>query len=432
MKFRIKILALLSSTILICSQFVRSESEFYAPVVKGYEGMPYHLRATKNTNRIKLGTVITETNHMAHITGVYDGMFGVLEDNGCWAFYSVAGNKVFDAEWTRTGTEFRFGSGALLMTKGNTNELYILYKDGTTKVLGKGYNSPSNFVDGVALVNKEVDITQIIFGQKVTRKGYKWTYINTKGEDVFTNINVAKPERGDNTEMTLVSPICDGLRLFAQAGEYGDNLYGYMDKDGVIKIKPQYPHAHDFSDGLALVWSQDKGWHFITPHGNVAYEPKWPPYTQEFQLGDYHDGYMKYCPKNYSDDQTIFFDKLGNKVYECEYATSFYGGYAWTYYSYDYDKNKIINQHFEKYDSQIPMRLPLPNFYRDYGVAHYGQDMNDQGILPSGRILLEGIATESRFYSFTPEGYALAVIKEDGEAHFGFINKHGEFLVLFL
>ena len=32
--------------------------------------------------------------------------------------------------------------------------------------------------------------------------------------------------------------------------------YGYIDKNGKVKIKPQFDYAHDFSDGRALVGKQ--------------------------------------------------------------------------------------------------------------------------------------------------------------------------------
>ena len=92
MNFRIQILTLLSSSLLICNLIADAENKFYAPVPKGYEEMPYHLTVTKNTHRIKLNQEITEINYGSHITGVYDDMFGVKDDNGCWAFYSINGN----------------------------------------------------------------------------------------------------------------------------------------------------------------------------------------------------------------------------------------------------------------------------------------------------------------------------------------------------
>jgi len=51
--------------------------------------------------------------------------------------------------------------------------------------------------------------------------------------------------------------------------------YSYIDISGKVVIDAgKYDGAHDFSDGLAAVYLEDKGWGFIDTSGNDVIEPQ--------------------------------------------------------------------------------------------------------------------------------------------------------------
>ena len=56
-----------------------------------------------------------------------------------------------------------------------------------------------------------------------------------------------------------------------------------MDKSGKVKINPQFDHAGEFSEGLAVVWIGDK-WGFIDKSGQYKINPQFD-YAQEFSEG---------------------------------------------------------------------------------------------------------------------------------------------------
>ena len=62
-------------------------------------------------------------------------------------------------------------------------------------------------------------------------------------------------------------------------------LYGYIDKTGGIAIEPQFESARDFSDGMAVV-ETEQGYYYIDKSG----EKVLGPYTEISELGDFGDG----------------------------------------------------------------------------------------------------------------------------------------------
>ena len=84
---------------------------------------------------------------------------------------------------------------------------------------------------------------------------------NNLGLDVKWDANNQKIEL--NSKQTTSY---DGLLPFAK-----DGLYGYMDQDGNIKIKPQFYRASYFSEGLAEVTKKEFGGiGFINEKGDVV------------------------------------------------------------------------------------------------------------------------------------------------------------------
>ena len=54
-----------------------------------------------------------------------------------------------------------------------------------------------------------------------------------------------------------------------------DGLCGYMDKQGKLVIPPQWPTAHPFSCGRAVIWNETLNAGVIDQSGHVVVEPHW-------------------------------------------------------------------------------------------------------------------------------------------------------------
>jgi hypothetical protein len=57
-----------------------------------------------------------------------------------------------------------------------------------------------------------------------------------------------------------------------------NNKYGFIDKYGTVKVKPDYLHVTDFSDGLCFVSkessSNNRRWICIDTAGNIVFDIK--------------------------------------------------------------------------------------------------------------------------------------------------------------
>jgi len=161
---------------------------------------------------------------------------------------------------------------------------------------------------------------------------------NNLGLDVKWDANNQKIEL--NSKQTTSY---DGLLPFAK-----DGLYGYMDQDGNIKIKPQFYRASYFSEGLAEVTKKEFGGiGFINEKGDVVipYHDQWSriwgfnngiALVQTLEYPDMFDGDNK-CTY-------MFIDKTGKQLFgkTFSYAESFKEGYAIV--STENNKYSFINE----------------------------------------------------------------------------------------
>lgn len=53
-----------------------------------------------------------------------------------------------------------------------------------------------------------------------------------------------------------------------------DDKIGYIDKSGEIVLEPQFEKGSSFSEGMAAIFDQHKGWGYIDTKGNYVIEPK--------------------------------------------------------------------------------------------------------------------------------------------------------------
>lgn len=101
-----------------------------------------------------------------------------------------------------------------------------------------------------------------------------------------------------------------------------EGLWGYVDKEGKIIIKPRFIVANDFSlEGIAAV-VDDQGWVYIdTKGGNVI-----RPYVFDNRPDYFQEGLARFT----ADNKFGFFDKTGKVIIEAQFdfALPFHQGLA--------------------------------------------------------------------------------------------------------
>ncbi len=104
------------------------------------------------------------------------------------------------------------------------------------------------------------------------------------------------------------------IQVIEQSPKYlisGKNGYGYCNEKGEIIIPCQWVDASRFSDGIAMVKSNDDEWGVINLKGEYVLK------CQYFEIR-IHDGYIQAYPK-YDYQHLIVYDKEGNIILPYEY-----------------------------------------------------------------------------------------------------------------
>lgn len=257
---------------------------------------------------------------LAFINTPKNGSFYINEQGE--KVFTVSDKDIYNNRYLRT---MKFGDNRVIdcIDKENGTYVYkaILY-DTEGKIVKQLNNieEATNFVDGVAIVRTH----PTKFGENSVMK-----YINTKGEFVFPNLNVA-PWFGD-----LVNrPLRDGLAAYQKRSGSNQMLWGFRDVNGKEVIPAKYLQVLDFSDGMAAVCGtvgQVEKWGFIDTTGKLVI-----PLTYTIQPKPFSDGYAIITNKN---KEQFYIDKTGtivkgpfghsDGIYES--ISSFHNGYALHY-----------------------------------------------------------------------------------------------------
>ncbi len=191
---------------------------------------------------------------------------------------------------------------------------YVYVDSFADEVMG-GYEYAGSFSNNMAAVKKED----------------KWYFINNKGEEIggaYYDIVVdgngnylsgsfilAAKEEGTygiyDKELKKIADFdCDAVDICTVDGiiafKDGD-LWGYVNTEGKVVIKPEFDEAKSFSNGLAAVCKDGK-WGFIDPNGAVVIE-----YT--YEAADYFNAEGKCWVSTYidnGDEPTDGFDIIIN------------------------------------------------------------------------------------------------------------------------
>ncbi len=188
----------------------------------------------------------------------------------------------------------------------------------------------------------------------------------------------------------------------------GKKCYGYIDRNGKIKIPPAYSSAEDFSEGLAAVKLKGK-WGYIDKKGNIDIEPRFE------RANEFCEGLAAVKING----KYGFIDKTGNVAippkYEFVPFGKFSGGFA------------IVNEAINGKDNFIDKK---GNFIRKDNFDHILPF--SEGLAPVevrgkwGFISSEGKPVIpfkfDKAYTFS-EALAVVVVK----SQCGYIDKSGEF-----
>ena len=105
---------------------------------------------------------------------------------------------------------------------------------------------------GEWVIQPEFDKTKAFdSGIALVLKGKNWMYINTKGEQVLTNISADK-----------LYDFKNGYAIYRN----GDGV-GFIDTNGKVAVEPKFKKVFNFENGYAKVLEGDK-WGLIDPSGN--------------------------------------------------------------------------------------------------------------------------------------------------------------------
>lgn len=335
-----------------------------------------------NVPRITPDTKLINVPEFCEISDVHNGVFSVYDtDRMLYAFYLKDGRKLFDYMWRSVDNSYtvpRFDGGVCVVRstqqRGSSYPLCILYKNGHVKELSTQYVFSTQFVDGLARMQKQnADMSTV------------WVYVNTEGKEVFPQLNSASYS-SFITEKNPIAPLSEGLRA-----HYDNKLkkWGYIDEKGNIVIQPQFAQARPFSDGMAAVANEqfNPTWGFINTKGYMVLKPAY-----RGRVSDFNSGYCCWRDEDHGVDR--FIDKTGNAVKSYPSATPFENGYAFVYkQGWDEDNYlTVVDQRFREVGQTLKFyidkndRTPNGILWGEAGVASIGNGGDPYVVTPDGKI----------------------------------------------
>ncbi len=146
-------------------------------------------------------------------------------------------------------------------------------------VIEPQYGNASSFREGLAVVDTEIG---------------KSFVIDKSGKIVISNYGVT------------LQGFSEGLIPFFQLDDKsGESLHGFLDKNGVVVIKPRFQDAENFSEGLAVVEFRGK-YGFIDLSGNFVIKPQFD------SAGSFYYGLAGV----WIDGKLGYIDKTGNYIWK--------------------------------------------------------------------------------------------------------------------
>lgn len=197
--------------------------------------------------------------------------------------------------------------------------------------------------------------------------------------------------------------------------------YSYIDKTGRIVIDAgKYQAANSFSDGLAAVYVENKGWGFIDKAGQEVIKPQFQ------EAGNFSEGLASAQIKG----KWGFIDKTGRVVIEPQYdaVNSFSEGIAVVVKGPDFF---LINKTGQTILSRNMSELQL-SVYDNARFSGGLIDAFDCATSKTGFIDKTGkFVVEPKYEQAAPfsEGLARVAVNEGGEEKMGFIDRSGQLVI---
>lgn len=235
-----------------------------------------------------------------------------LEEKGDWSFMDSKGNIKYPDEFKSHPTCVVNGFFSV-----KEDDSYVLYKASDKPELVKDCDNLAAvgyMREGlIPVVNKESRIR----------------VIDGRGNIVFT----LDPIAGKEVATSDVA-FFDGLLKIKTE----DELYGYVDAEGVVVIKPQYFSANAFSEGKAVVQKGEgdaKKSYVINKKGEVVFELR-KDYRFDEELGARFSNGMLVVK---DDDHWHFLDDKGEVKFKCPSKVGAVGAYSAKYFTFKQDGN---------------------------------------------------------------------------------------------
>ncbi|MDE7337858.1 MAG: WG repeat-containing protein, partial [Bacteroidales bacterium] len=339
------------------------------------------------------------------LSDVHDGVFAVKQGNA-FEFWKVTGEKLFDAEWKYAGGEiganfpiFSNGVAAARRTQPNASgktPIYLLYLDGRIKELDPSWETVSQFMDGVALVTKQVNYREQAF------------YIDIAGNRLYPNLKV---EKGRGKPMR---PLRDGMRAYCNiGGNPAGYVWGFIDDKGNVKIAPRYKEVTDFANGYAWGSTSDNRTGYFAKElidvtGKVVFS-----LNLDYTTTDVSKNGVFCVVKN---DRNVYYNLEGKELASYRSGSGFYNGYA--FIAQGYEDAEVIDRNFNivkrmpySYCNAVDVSSQSPNF-KPYGLATV--QSGTTVMAPNGQIVLTSYENHKDtafggFRQFSESGYMKAV-----------------------
>jgi len=182
----------------------------------------------------KEGTIISKSREF-NIKHDFSEGFARIEKDKKWGFLNKKGEIAIKLKYDDV-EDFAEGLAAVRI-----GESWGFINSQDTTVVELKYQKTKNFSEGMALV----------------MKNQKWMYVNTTGTELIIPF-----------EFVRIHDFVDGIARV----ELAEGKFGFIDKTGQWKIKPEYSGADNFKNGYARV-AKNNLWGFIDVNGKVIVQP---------------------------------------------------------------------------------------------------------------------------------------------------------------
>lgn len=310
-------------------------------------------------------------------------------DNQRFGLVDLKGDIVVENEW-ETPSSIATDGIVRVKNKDGNYEFYTATQN--PKRIGVEYQDATLFSEGLAAVVNEQGFIHYI--------------------DKMGNIKFELPDDGKGSPIQKAGVFVEGLARFQNS----ENLWGFINMNGEIVVKPRYDFVRNFSEGLAYVerynmLTNEKSIGFINQM-DVEIIPLSERYTS---FSDFKEG-LAACTDKEARNQWGFINKKEDRVIEINKlrvdVKTFQGGYA-AFYDGSYwgliDKTGeiVVNPRFDGL---------LSYFYN--GLAPFKNSDNEIGFINPSRVEV----IKNQFEEVLPFISKTTVVKDK---YYIFIDKNG-------